>query len=234
MKVIAVIPARYASTRFPGKLMADLNGKPVIQHTYENVINTGLFSEVIIATDDKRIYDCIINSDGKAVMTSVSHTSGTDRIAEVSRNMTYDIIVNVQGDEPLISREPLFKLISAFNDPDVKVASLKCRLSENSENPNIVKVVCNEAGYAMYFSRSIIPYYRDDKSKMMFWRHIGVYAFRKALLEQFISLPVSELESIEKLEQLRLLENGIPIKMVETDYDGFGIDTHEDLSRLTN
>ena len=170
MEVIAIIPARYASTRFPGKLLADLNGKPVIRHTYENVKNTGLFSEVIIATDDKRIYDCIIDSGGKAVMTSASHTSGTDRIAEVSRKMTYDIVVNIQGDEPLISREPLFKLINAFNDPGVEVASLMCRLSDNPENPNIVKVVCNNAGYAMYFSRSVIPYYRDDRSGMMLWR----------------------------------------------------------------
>ncbi len=231
MKTIAVIPARYASTRFPGKLLADLKGKPVIQHTFENVKDTGLFADVIIATDDERIRKTAANFGGNVVMTRPDHVSGSDRIAEVCRDLVFDLVVNVQGDEPFISKEPLEKLIAVFTDPKMQVASLMCQFQEDHKNPNIVKVVCDKDDFALYFSRSPIPFNRDNPTDILFWQHIGVYAYRKATLLQYVKLPSGKLEEIEKLEQLRLLENGIPIKMVETDYQGIGIDTPEDLKK---
>jgi 3-deoxy-manno-octulosonate cytidylyltransferase (CMP-KDO synthetase) len=234
MNKIAVIPARYDSVRFPGKPLATLYGKPIIQHVYQKVINTELFDDVIVATDDQRIFDAIIQFDGKVMLTSKKHQSGTDRVAEICEKIKCDIVVNVQGDEPFISKKPLEELIFSFNDKKVEVASLMHKINSDLENPNYVKVVCDINNFALYFSRSVIPFIRDHKSRYSafdYYKHIGVYAFRKDTLLKFVALPQSRLEKIEKLEQLRMLQNGIRIKMVETEYTGIGIDTPEDLKK---
>ncbi|MCF7911030.1 MAG: 3-deoxy-manno-octulosonate cytidylyltransferase [Candidatus Cloacimonetes bacterium] len=229
MNFIAVIPARWQSSRFPGKPLALLNDKSVIQHVYENVLNSGLFQQVIVATDSQIILDAVHAFGGTAQMTSSDHHSGTDRIAEVCQTLDFDVVVNVQGDEPFISSEPLKCLISAFLDPKVQVASLMHRISGKIDDHNQVKVVCDIHGYALYFSRSVIPFNRDYNSDVEYFGHVGVYAFRREALFKFIALPTAKLENIEKLEQLRLLENGIPIKMISTNYAGLGIDTPENL-----
>jgi len=236
MQVIAVIPARFDSTRFPGKPLAMLGNKTLIQHVYDSAAQTDLFDKVIVATDDKRIFDNITDFGGEVVLTSKYHKSGTDRIAEVCKNLEAEIIVNIQGDEPFISKEPLQKLISAFEDQKVQVASLMHKLMEEIENPNIVKVVCDNSNFALYFSRSPIPFIRIKQpatrnSQPEYFKHIGVYAFRRETLFKFIQLPVGKLERVEKLEQLRFLENGIKIKMIETSFQGIGIDTPEDLKK---
>ena len=229
MKFVAVIPARWQSSRFPGKPLALLNNKPIIQHVYENVLNSGLFDQVIIATDSQKILDAVHAFGGNAQMTSTEHRSGTDRVAEVCQNLDFDIVVNIQGDEPFISLLPLKQLTDAFSDPQVKIASLMHLLTGKIDDNNQVKVVCDNQGNALYFSRSVIPYNRDYNPDTYYYGHVGVYAFRKESLFKFIDLPPAKLENIEKLEQLRLLENGIRIKMIETEYSGIGIDTPEDL-----
>lgn len=237
MKVIAIIPARYDSTRFPGKPLAKLGSKTIIQHVYNRTSDTGLFAEVIVGTDDQRIFEEVAAFGGKVTITSKTHKSGSDRIAEVCRKMECcydaDIVVNIQGDEPFISKEPLVKLINAFSDNDVEVASLMHIMKKDVADPNNVKVVCDKLGFALYFSRSAIPYKRDKTKELKpdYFKHIGVYAFRKETLFEYVALPQSKLEQIEKLEQLRLLENGIPIKMIETEYKGIGIDTPADLEK---
>ena len=231
MKAIAVIPARFAATRFPGKLMEDLGGRTVISRTYENTLSTGLFSEVWVATDSDAIHREITGLGGKAFMSRRNHESGSDRIAEAVANMEADIVVNVQGDEPFVPKEPLSRLLGAFGEETVGVASLMHRIDREEEiaNPNIVKVVVNRLGDALYFSRSRIPHDRDGNSGVVRFRHIGVYAFRKRVLLEFTGWQMGALESAEKLEQLRYLENGVRIRMVETDFTGIGIDTPEDL-----
>jgi len=231
MNIIAVIPARYAATRFPAKLMQMLGDKSVIRHTYDNTVASGLFDDVLVATDSEIIYYEIISHGGKAVMSRKEHESGSDRIAEAVADLDVDVIVNVQGDEPFMKKQPLANLVSAFNDKNVEVASLMHKISDNNQlqNPNIVKLVTDKNGFALLFSRSCIPYNRSGDISVNYWRHIGVYAYRKTALLQFIQWPISELEHIEKLEQLRYLENGIRIKMIETDSTGIGIDTPEDL-----
>ncbi len=235
MKIIAVIPARFDSTRFPGKLLAKLGSKPVIQHVYEKAMQTGLFAEVVVGTDDQRIYEAVDSFGGKVTLTSKKHQSGTDRIAEVYRKLECcqdaEMVVNIQGDEPFISAKPLQDLIAAFKDGNVKVASLMHKISKDVQNPNNVKVVCDKANFAFYFSRSIIPFYRDKNQNPQYYKHVGVYAFRGDVLFKFVEMPKSSLEEIEKLEQLRFLENGIRIKMIETEYAGIGIDTPEDLKK---
>lgn len=236
MKTIAVIPARYASTRFPAKLMQDLGGKTVILRTYEAAKNTRLFDDVFVVTDSNLIYDEIISNGGKAIMSIAAHESGSDRIAEAVVNLDVDIVVNVQGDEPFINVEPLAKVIEVFkNDFDKKVdlASLMREISDESEinNPNNVKVVVDQSGFALYFSRSVIPFPRDVNAAVRYFQHIGIYAFRKQALIDFSSLPMKSLEISEKLEQLRYLEYGKRIKMVETTHVGIGIDTVEDLEK---
>jgi 3-deoxy-manno-octulosonate cytidylyltransferase (CMP-KDO synthetase) len=228
MKVLAVIPARYDSSRFPGKPLALLQGKFLIQQVYERVKASCLFEEVIVATDSDKILAAVNEFHGTVEMTSTDHKSGTDRVAEVCRKRDFDIVINVQGDEPFIDTQALKKLLECFQEPAVKVASLMHPLSDDLENPNIVKVVTDTDNYALYFSRSVIPYNRDN-SAYRYYHHIGVYAFRRDALLDYVSLPSGKLEIIEKLEQLRLLENGRKIKMVETDYQGFGIDTKADL-----
>ena len=231
MNIIAVIPARYAATRFPAKLMQMLGDKTVIRHTYDNTVATGLFNDVLVATDSDIIYNEIISHGGKAVMSRKEHESGSDRIAEAVTDLDVDVIVNVQGDEPFMKKQALANLVSAFNDKNVAVASLMHKISDDKQlqNPNIVKLVTDKNGFALLFSRSCIPYNRNGETNVNYWRHIGVYAYRKTALLQFIQWPMSELENIEKLEQLRYLENGVRIKMIETDSTGIGIDTPEDL-----
>lgn len=236
MKIIAVIPARYASTRFPAKLMQDLGGKTVILRTYEAAINTQLFDDVFVVTDSNLIYDEIISNGGKAIMSVKEHESGSDRIAEAVENLDVDIVINVQGDEPFIDAEPLAKVIEVFkNDLDKKVdlASLMREITnqEDINNPNNVKVVVDQNGFALYFSRSVIPYPREQNVGVQYMQHIGIYAFRKQALLDFYSLPMQSLEASEKLEQLRYLEFGKRIKMVETTHVGIGIDTAEDLQK---
>lgn len=236
MKIIAVIPARYASTRFPAKLMQDLGGKTVILRTYEAAKQTNLFDDVFVVTDSKLIYEEIISNGGKAIMSIKEHESGSDRIAEAVANLDVDIVVNVQGDEPFINKEPLEKVIEIFiNDVDKKVdlASLMKEITNEEEinNPNNVKVVVDQNNFALYFSRSVIPYPREKNVGVHYFQHIGIYAFRKQALLDFYSLPKKSLEASEKLEQLRYLEFGKRIKMVETTHVGIGIDTVEDLEK---
>ena len=234
MKIFAVIPARYDSTRFPAKLMQDLCGKTVILRTYEAAISTKLFDAVFVVTDSILIYNEIIYNGGKAIMSKNTHESGSDRIAEAIENLDVDIVINIQGDEPFINREPLANVIEVFrNDFDAKVdlASLMFEVVKKSdiENPNNVKVVVDQNGFALYFSRSVIPYPRDINSGVRYMKHIGIYAFRKKALLDFYRLPMKSLEASEKLEQLRYLEFGKRIKMIETDKGSIGIDTLEDL-----
>lgn len=231
MNVIAIIPARYASTRFPGKPLAMLKNKPIIQHVYEKAIESKLFNDVFVATDDQRIQNAVENFNGKVVMTSADHKSGTDRIAEACANMVVDIIINIQGDEPFISTKPLENLIKTFHNPETKISSLMHQIDHDIDNPNAVKVVTDKRNFALYFSRAKIPFDRDGNANVKYFKHIGVYAFRKKTLENFVKLPQGVLEKIENLEQLRLMENGIKIKMVETEYQGIGIDTPADLEK---
>jgi len=232
MIIVAVIPARYAATRFPGKLMQMLGNKTIIRHVYDNTLSTGLFNDVFVVTDSEIIYKEIKDGGGKVIMSKKGHESGSDRIAEAVAEMNIDVIVNVQGDEPFIKKEPLEKLVNLFNDDKIEVASLMRKISkEEATNPNNVKVVTDRSGYALYFSRSIVPYQRDERSNAEYFLHVGVYAYKKDALITFTKLPQSSLEKIEKLEQLRYLENGIKIKMAETDYNNIAIDTPEDLER---
>lgn len=235
MKIIAVIPARYEASRFPGKLMQILGEKTVIATTYQNVLETGLFDEVFVATDSEIIFNEIIENGGKAVMTG-QHETGSDRIAEAVQNIDCDIVVNVQGDEPFLKTEPLKQLISVFNDDfeeKISLASLKIKLEdkEEIENPNNVKVITDFDGFALYFSRSVIPYPREIHADTEYYKHIGVYAFRKNALLNFAKLPMKPLEISEKIECIRYLEYGMKIKMIETDFVGVGIDVPEDLEK---
>lgn len=236
MKIIAVIPARYASTRFPAKLMQDLGGKTIITRTYEAAIATKLFDEVFVVTDSEIIYNEITEKGGGAIMSQKEHESGSDRIAEAVEHMDVDIVVNVQGDEPFINKEPLAAVLDVFrNDTahEIDLASLMMAIDnkEDIENPNNVKVITDQKQFALYFSRSVIPYIRDKNTNVQYYKHIGIYAFRKHALLDFYKLPMQSLEASEKLEQLRYLEYGKKIKMVETNHAGIGIDTPEDLER---
>jgi len=236
MKTIALIPARYASTRFPFKLMQILGDKPVIVHTYENTLGTGLFNEVVVVTDSEIIYNEISRRGGNVVMSKKDHESGSDRIAEAAESMDAEIILNVQGDEPFVEKAPLEKLLNAFKGnegKEVQVASIMQVLSEESSirDPNVVKVVVDKNNYSLLFSRSIIPYPRDQEEKIKYYGHIGVYAFRREALLNFPLMEMTPLEKAEKIECLRYLENGIRLKMVETDYPGVKIDTKEDFEK---
>lgn len=231
MRQIAMIPARYAATRFPAKLMQMLGNKTVIRHTYDNTVATGLFNEVVVVTDSDIIFDEITSNGGKAIMSKRNHESGTDRIAEAVADLNVDIIVNVQGDEPFVQKEPLEKLLACFNDGKVQVASLMQLLTDqkNIDDPNYVKVAVDRNNNALFFSRSVIPYPRSKDIAIHYYEHIGVYAFRKKALIDFTNWPMTPLESAEKIECLRYLEYGVPIKMLLTQYMGIEIDTPEDL-----
>ncbi len=233
IKKIAFIPARYAATRFPAKLMQQLGNKTVIRHTYDNTVNTGLFDEVVVVTDSEIIYNEIVTNGGKAKMSIKEHESGSDRIAEAIADMVVDIVVNVQGDEPFVQKEPLQKLLRVFEDDNVQVASLMQILTEKQYivDPNYVKVAVDKNMNSLLFSRSPIPYHRDKTVSPIYYEHIGVYAFRKQALLNFSNWQMTPLEVAEKIECLRYLENGVPLKMVITEYMGVEIDTPEDLEK---
>ena len=236
MKIISMIPARYSASRFPAKLMQDLGGKTVIRRTYEATVATKLFDDVIVVTDSDIIYNEIVNHGGKAMMSEKEHDCGSDRIAEVVALLDVDIVINVQGDEPFTDKESLTKLIEIFkNDPEkeVDLASLMVHITDEEEivNPNTVKVIVDQSNFALYFSRSPIPYPRDKNVGVRYFKHKGVYAFRKQAIMDFYKLPMLSLEASEKIECIRYLEYGKRIKMVETDVQGVEIDTPEDLER---
>jgi len=236
MKVIAMIPARYAATRFPAKLMQQLGDKTVIRHTLDNTLATGLFDDVIVVTDSDIIFQEITSHGGRAIMSKREHESGSDRIAEAAADLDVDVIVNVQGDEPFVKREPLEKLLAVFTNPggeQVQVASLMQVLSneENIADSNYVKVAVDRNMNSLFFSRSVIPFPRNRDIPITYYEHIGVYAFRKQALLNFTGWPMTPLEAAEKIECLRYLEYGIPLKMVLTDYMGIEIDTPEDLEK---
>lgn len=236
MKVIALIPARLGATRFPAKLLAPIKGKSVIRRTYESALNTGLFDEVIVVTDSDEILNEVVTHGGKAVKSKGQYESGTDRIAEIAANMEADVFVNVQGDEPFVQKEPLEQLLALFTGTDgtnVQVASLVQQLTDPAliNDPNYVKVALDLSGNALFFSRSIIPYPRNTELTIPYYEHIGVYAFRKQALMSFTNWPMTPLESAEKVECLRFLEHGIPMRMAITRYMGVEIDTPEDITR---
>jgi 3-deoxy-D-manno-octulosonate cytidylyltransferase len=230
-KIGAFIPARYAATRFPAKLMQALGAKTVIRHTYDNTVATGLFDEVYVVTDSEIIFNEITSHGGKALMSKKEHESGSDRIAEAIEDLAIDIVVNVQGDEPFVKKEPLEKLIAVFKDEKVEVVSLMQALTNSDliADPNYVKVAVDNNMNALFFSRSVIPYPRNTEIAISYYEHIGVYAFKKQALLNFTNWPMSPLEAAEKIECLRYLENGVSIKMVVTSYMGVEIDTPEDL-----
>ena len=242
MEVLILIPARYASTRFPGKPLAMIGGKPMVQHVVEKA--AAVSENVYVATDDGRIYDCVIGFGGKAVMTSAEHRSGTDRCYEAYRHVVeqtgkkYDVVVNIQGDEPFIQPEQVKALVACFEDDEVEIATLAKRFEQNADifDPNKVKVVCSAKGTALYFSRSAIPFCRGIEKECWlemtpFYKHVGMYAYRPEVLKEITALPQGRLEKAESLEQLRWLENGYTIAVRETAHESIGIDTPEDLKR---
>lgn len=242
MEVLILIPARYASTRFPGKPLAMIGGKPMVQHVVEKA--AAVSENVYVATDDGRIYDCVIGFGGKAVMTSAEHRSGTDRCYEAYRHVVeqtgkkYDVVVNIQGDEPFIQPEQVKALVACFEDDKVEIATLAKRFEQNADvfDPNKVKVVCSAKGTALYFSRSAIPFCRGIEEENWleltpFYKHVGMYAYRPKVLKEITALPQGRLEKAESLEQLRWLENGYTIAVRETAHESIGIDTPEDLKR---
>lgn len=244
MNVVGIIPARYASTRFPGKPLALIDGKPMIQHVYERVSKIPRLSDAIVATDDQRIMDCVQGFGGKCVMTRNTHKSGTDRCGEVvsklmADGVTPDIVINIQGDEPFVEQTQIEQLIDCFEDAEVQIATLKKRITTNEElySPNAVKVVCDLSGNALYFSRFALPYQRGTEQEEWlknhtYYKHIGIYAYRCDTLMQVIGLQQSKLEKCESLEQLRWLDNGLKIRVKETQYENIAIDTPEDLLKL--
>lgn len=245
MKAIAIIPARYASSRFPGKPLALLNGKPMVMWVYDAVAKSNLFEKVVVATDDKRIFDEVVSRNAVAMMTSENHSCGTQRCEQVLRDLeasgeVFDVVVNVQGDEPLISKEQLELLLSCFEEDKVDIATLSKRIENEEEvnDSNVVKVVFAN-NKALYFSRSAIPFTRDVSisqalEKGVFHKHIGIYAYRSNVLKQIVNLEKSHLEVLESLEQLRWLENGFDIKIKETFFETIGVDTPEDLKRVND
>ena len=231
MKIAALIPARYASTRLPAKLVQDLGGFSLIQRTYQSTLATGVFDEVWVVTDHAHIQDQVLEIGGKVILSKKNHESGSDRIAEALDKVDADLIVNVQGDEPFQDAKTLRDLVAVFSNSEIKVASLMCVLdADQVQNPNFVKVVVDKNLRAIYFSRSAIPYNREG-IELFYWKHIGVYAYRREMLQTFTQWPKGYLEQIELLEQLRLVERGIPIQMVETTHLSIAIDTQEDLDR---
>lgn len=245
MKVVGVIPARYSSTRLEGKVLLDIAGKPLIQHVYERSSQSDLLNEVLVATDDQRIYEAVTHFGGKALLTSPHHLSGTDRVAEVADRLKADIFVNIQGDEPLISpRMVEDAVVPLVEDTHLQMSTLCRRITDVHEafDPNVVKVVKDQEGFALYFSRSPIPFHRnlwregnpfpENASIALCYKHFGLYVYRRDFLLRFSRLQPSPLEQIEQLEQLRALENGYRVKVVETEEDTIGVDTKQDLERV--
>lgn len=232
MKVAAIIPARLESTRLPRKMLRELAGKPLVGWVYEGVLSSPLLSDVIIATDSEEILTVCIQRGWKARMTSCVHSSGTERAKEISDNVAADVYLNVQGDEPMVRPEQIEVLLDVMKEPSIQVGTLKTACApEDIQNPNAVKVVTESSGRALYFSRSIIPFDRDHINPRYF-KHLGLYAYRKSALDFFVSHPQSALEKSERLEQLRFLENGISIYVGETPFDSVGVDTEEDFQRV--
>ena len=241
MNFIAIIPARYASTRFPGKPLAKIKGKPMVQHVYEKAINSGLFQKVVVATDDNRIEKAVLRFGGEVAMTDKNHQSGTDRCGEVINNISkdFDVVVNIQGDEPFIHIAQLKELVTLFKSTPAQIGTLKKEIVsvEDLFNPNVVKVVSALDKKALYFSRNPIPFVRDSEQvdwikKQKFYKHLGLYGYRLDILKELVQLNASQLEMSENLEQLRWLENGYQIFVAETTYESIGVDTPEDLIRL--
>jgi 3-deoxy-manno-octulosonate cytidylyltransferase (CMP-KDO synthetase) len=240
VSILGIIPARYSSTRFPGKPLVDIAGKSMIQRVYEQSQKCHLLNDVIVATDDDRIFDHVLAFGGKAVMTSPHHQSGTDRCAEVAEKYPdFGVIVNIQGDEPYISPEQISKVILCFDTPGTQIATLVKKVENNEElfNPNSPKVVINKNSEAIYFSRSPLPHIRGQEQEnwlqhFTYFKHIGIYGYRADILASITKLPVSSLEKAESLEQLRWIENGYHIKVAETELETFAIDTPEDLKKL--
>ncbi|MBI5872661.1 MAG: 3-deoxy-manno-octulosonate cytidylyltransferase [Candidatus Omnitrophica bacterium] len=236
MDVIGVIPARFASVRFEGKLLADLLGKPVIQHVWENAKRAKTLNDLVVACDDERIYNAVLGFGGRAIMTAKEHTSGTERIAEVVADLDVKVVVNIQGDEPLVHPSMIDDVAySLLNNTEMVMATISKRIEHEEEIPdaNVVKVVVDKKGYALYFSRWPIPFVRDEEPGMrIHYKHIGLYAYTKDFLFTYKNLPESKLEKFEKLEQLRVLENGYPIKVIETKFETIGVDTREDLEKV--
>ena len=235
MKVLCIIPARYASTRLPGKPLSLIAGKPMIQRVYERACQAQLPDEVVVATDSELVKQAVDSFGGKAVMTSPDHPSGTDRLAEVA--LMYpdvDVIVNVQGDEPMIPPEIIDRLAAVFEeDEGLQMATMKVLMHEDEyDNPAAVKVVTDQSGYALYFSRSLMPYPRNKPEGYKVFKHVGVYAYRRSFLLKYAALAPTPLEKAESLEQLRALENGYKIKVLESDFQGIGVDTPEDLAAV--
>ena len=234
-QIVAVIPARYASSRLPGKPLADIAGQPMIEHVYRRAADTPGVDAVIVATDDERICDAVEAFGGRAQLTSSKHQSGTDRLAEVAAGLTCDLVVNVQGDEPLIEPSTIDDAIAPFRtDRELQMTTLRRRIEDLSEleNPNVTKMVVDRDGYALYFSRAAIPHTREGCPPAPAWRHIGVYVYRRECLLRLTSLPPTAMERAEALEQLRAIEYGIRIKAIETAHDSIGVDTPEDLARV--
>lgn len=242
MKITAVIPARYASTRFPGKALAEIDGRPMIQHVYERASQSELVGRVIVATDDTRIADAVNTFGGEAIMTSTSHETGTDRLAEVAAGLDSEIIVNLQGDEPLIDPTMIDQVIQPFlEDSDLQMGTVKTRIKclHDFLSPNVVKVVTDNRGNALYFSRSPLPFFRDKwkdlkddsfcSGKLLCYKHVGLYVYRRDFLLKFAAMPATFLEISEKLEQLRAIENGVKIRVVESEFESVGVDTPDDL-----
>jgi 3-deoxy-manno-octulosonate cytidylyltransferase (CMP-KDO synthetase) len=237
--ILAVVPARFASTRFPGKIIAPLAGKPLVLHAYERAKQATLVDEVIIATDHEKVLEALAPFDAKVIMTRDDHPTGTDRIAEVAAQYNTEIIVNVQGDEALIDPHTIDEAIRPLlNQPDVAMSTARHRISDwdDINDPTVVKVVCNQAGHALYFSRSPIPYIREEADRVhastTYWQHIGLYVYRRDFLLNYAKLPQTPLEKLEKLEQLRVLENGYTIAVVDTEYRAIGVDVPADLERV--
>lgn len=246
MNIVGIIPARYASTRFPGKPLALIGGKPMIQHVCERVIRIASLSSVLVATDDKRIFDTVVNFGGKAVMTSELHKNGTDRCGEVVKKLLAqgihpDVVINIQGDEPFVEHTQIESLTNCFNDKSVQIATLKKKITSRQEllSPNVVKVITDINNNALYFSRFPLPFQRGKEQDSWlenhaYYKHIGIYAYRTDILLKLIELRQSGLEICESLEQLRWLENGYEIRVAETDHENIAIDTPEDLLKLKN
>jgi 3-deoxy-manno-octulosonate cytidylyltransferase (CMP-KDO synthetase) len=235
LQIVAVIPARYASTRFPGKPLADIDGRPMIEHVYRRAEASPLVSRVIVATDDLRIATTVTGFGGHVRLTRVDHRTGTDRLAEVASTLDCDVIVNVQGDEPLLDPRAIAEAVAPFADPSIPMTTLYRRITNPSEltNPNVVKVVLDRGGFALYFSRAPIPHARDPRGGWPpLYKHVGLYAYRRSALLVLASLEPTPLERAEALEQLRALEHGIRVKAVETAYDSLGVDTPEDLEQV--
>ena len=236
MNIIGVIPARYSSVRFEGKILADILGKPMIQHVWEAAKKAKTLDDLVVACDDERIFDAVVKFGGKAIMTAKAHTSGTERLAEVVTDLDVDVVINIQGDEPLVHSSMIDDVAYSFMQPsEVVVSTLSKRIEDEAEihDANVVKVVVSKKGHALYFSRCPIPFVRDEEPGMrVHYKHIGLYGYRKDFLFTYKTLAQSKLEKLEKLEQLRVLENGYIIRVIETKHETIGVDTKEDLEKV--